>query len=177
MNVFPALTTIGYIQKTFGFSGQVSLNLDVQILNTAHFPKFLWFLRFGKPVPYLIKEFKVNKDRSVVLSFEDIDDEQSAQHLKGLSCLMEEELYADYFEAEESYDYLLDFQVFDLEKGFIGNIVDVLENDNGHDNLQLDFEGNEILIPFVDRIILEINEKKKEIRVDLPEGLLDLYLS
>lgn len=177
MNVFPELTNIGYIQKTFGFIGQVSLNLDVQMLKTSEFPKFLWFMRFGKPVPYLVTEFKVNKDKSVILNFEDITKEQDALHLKGLSCLVEDTLYDQYFEAEASYDYLLDFQVIDSNAGFIGTIVDVLENDNGHDTLQLDFNGKEVLIPFVDRIILKISEKKKEVLVDLPDGLLDLYLS
>jgi 16S rRNA processing protein RimM len=177
MNVFPELTSIGYIQKTFGFNGQVSLNLEVEILEAKNFPKFLWFMRFGKPVPYLVSEFKLNKDKSVILSFEDISEESEALHLKGLSCLVEEALYGEYFQAEESYDYLMNFSVFDKEMGFVGKLVDVLENDNGHDTLQLEFNGREVLIPFVDKFILQINEEKQEIRVDLPEGLLDLYLS
>ena len=67
--------------------------------------------------------------------------------------------------------------MYDKENGFIGTLVDVLENSNGHDTLQLDFNGKEVLIPFVDRFILQIDEEKQEIKVDLPEGLLDLYLS
>jgi 16S rRNA processing protein RimM len=177
MKVFPELASIGYIQKTFGFNGQVSLNLDAEILDAKNFPKFLWFMRFGKPVPYLVTEFKLNKDKSIVLSFEDISEEQEALHLKGLSCLVEEEIYSDFFQAAESYAYLMDFSVYDKENGFIGTVVDVLENSNGHDTLQLDFNGKEVLIPFVDRFILQIDEEKQEIKVDLPEGLLDLYLS
>jgi ribosomal 30S subunit maturation factor RimM len=37
-------------------------------------------------------------------------------------------------------------------------------------------ENGEILIPFAEDIILEINESEKEIKVDLPEGLKDLNL-
>ena len=37
--------------------------------------------------------------------------------------------------------------------------------------------GQEVLVPFVDEIILNIDEGKQEIQVNLPEGLLDLYLS
>lgn len=177
MKVFPDLTQIGYVQKTFGFNGQVSLNLEVELLDLKKFPKFLWFMRFGKPVPYFVVDYKIQKDKSVILSLEDIQEEEEAVHLKGLSCMTEEKEYDTYFQAEESYDYLMGFSVKDQEAGFIGNIVDVLENHNGHDTLQLDFNGQEVLVPFVDKIILEINELKKEIQVQLPDGLLNLYLS
>ena len=177
MKVFPDLTTIGYIKKTFGFSGQVSLNLAVEIKDFKQFPKFLWFMRYGKPVPYLVESFKVNKDGSVILSFEDINDEEAAQAFKNESCFTEEAHYDKFFESEESYEYLMNFKVIDHEAGYIGTLVDVLENQNGHDTLQLDFEGKEVLIPFVDELIASIDEEKSEIQVNLPEGLLDLYLS
>jgi 16S rRNA processing protein RimM len=176
MKVFPELTPIGYIQKTFGFNGQISLNLEAELLDLKQFPKFLWFMKFGKPVPYLVMDYKIQKDKSAIISLEDIHSEEAAGHLKGLACLSEEGEYNSFFQAVESYDYLMDFVVTDQEAGFIGTVIDVLENHNGHDTLQLDFNGQEILVPFVDKIILEINETTKEIKVQLPDGLLDLYI-
>lgn len=40
--------------------------------------------------------------------------------------------------------------------------------------LVADREGKEILIPFTEPVIVAVNPSKKEIRVDLPDGLLEL---
>ena len=38
------------------------------------------------------------------------------------------------------------------------------------------YQENEIMFPLNDDIVIEINEDEKMIFVDLPEGLLDVYL-
>ncbi len=40
--------------------------------------------------------------------------------------------------------------------------------------LVADRDGKEILIPFMEPMILGVDPAKKEIRVDLPDGLLEL---
>lgn len=42
------------------------------------------------------------------------------------------------------------------------------------DLLVVDREGREALIPFVESLCLEVDAAAKRIRVDLPDGLLDL---
>jgi len=38
-------------------------------------------------------------------------------------------------------------------------------------------DGKEILIPIQDEIITAVNREKKQILIDAPEGLIDLYLN
>ena len=38
------------------------------------------------------------------------------------------------------------------------------------------FEGKEILIPVTDEIIKKIDRKNKTIKVETPEGLIEIYL-
>ena len=40
--------------------------------------------------------------------------------------------------------------------------------------LEADRDGKEILIPFTEPVVIEVDPSKKEIRVDLPDGLLEL---
>ena len=51
---------------------------------------------------------------------------------------------------------------------------------NNLNNLQnlmvIDFKGTELLIPFVENYIESIDNKKKEIHLQTPDGLIDLYL-
>ena len=173
--IFPELSPIGYVQKTLGFQGEMQLTLIVNTVPNVTKPKFLWFMQYGKPVPFLVLKFEVQGHDKVHLILEDINDEQAVVQLKGLSCLIEDDVYDDYFVPIESYEYLFDFQVYDANHGFLGVVTDVMVNDNGHDNLVVVKEATEIMIPFVDHIILSIDEEQREIQVDLPEGLLELF--
>lgn len=176
IQTFPELIPIGYVQKTIGFNGQIQVQLDTDVLDLSKYPEFLWFLQYGKPVPFLVTGFNMDAKDKLKLSLEDIASEQDAIQLKNLTCMVEASCYDDYFASVESYDYLLGYEVLDQHHGKLGIVEDVLENDHGHDNLKVIQNKQEILIPFVDAIVFEINEERKNILVSLPEGLLDLYL-
>jgi len=40
----------------------------------------------------------------------------------------------------------------------------------------LEIEGKEVLIPLHEKTISSINHKKKQVVVELPDGLLEVYL-
>ena len=42
--------------------------------------------------------------------------------------------------------------------------------------LAMRYQGQEVLIPVVDELVSHADQAKKEIYVNLPEGLLDVYL-
>ena len=70
---------------------------------------------------------------------------------------------------------LVDFHVTDIALGELGNILEVLEYP-----MQMiarcSVNGKEVLFPLNDEIVLEIHDKERKIVVDLPDGLLDVYL-
>lgn len=73
------------------------------------------------------------------------------------------------------YHEIIGYKVIDSRKGEIGQIKNV--NDSGvQDLFEVDFNGREILIPIVDDWILEVNKDQKFIRLQTPEGLIELYL-
>jgi len=55
----------------------------------------------------------------------------------------------------------------------IGTVRDVL-GEGGNEVLLVAGDEKEVLIPFVDRICIEVDLGKKEIVIDPPEGLLEL---
>lgn len=174
--LFPELIPIGYVQKSIGFDGQLQIQIDSPVIEQAESPGFLWFLQYGKPVPYKLEEYFVESANKLRIRLQDVLNEQDAQVYKGETCFIEEALYDQFFESIESYEYLIGYSVVDEQEGLLGQVEGVLENNNGHDNLVVLQGDCEILIPFVDAIILKIDEKAKTIRSKLPEGLLDLYL-
>ena len=65
------------------------------------------------------------------------------------------------------------FKVIDKNHGELGQVIAIQEN-NLQDLLVIDFKGTELLIPFVENYIESIDNKKKEIHLQTPYGLIDL---
>ena len=42
--------------------------------------------------------------------------------------------------------------------------------------LIIDFNGKEILLPLFDGLIVNVDRESKQLKVNAPEGLIDLYL-
>jgi 16S rRNA processing protein RimM len=68
---------------------------------------------------------------------------------------------------------LTDYNVVDKTAGELGQITDLIESTE-QALLQVDHNGDEILIPFVEDFIVKIDKRKKILYLNLPEGLIDL---
>ena len=65
------------------------------------------------------------------------------------------------------------FNVVDTEKGSLGELVDITQT--GHQWIgTIIYDGKEVLLPMVEPLLLEVNLRNKYLRMNLPEGLLDL---
>ncbi|RZJ63135.1 MAG: 16S rRNA processing protein RimM, partial [Flavobacterium sp.] len=71
---------------------------------------------------------------------------------------------------------VIGFDVEDKRLGIVGKIVSV--NDIAAQPLFEVLKDNviEILIPMIDHFIVKVDRKNKVIKMDLPEGLIEMYL-
>jgi 16S rRNA processing protein RimM len=75
------------------------------------------------------------------------------------------------------YDHeIIGFRVFDTTRGAIGVVEDVIDM-TANPLLQINLNGTEILVPIFDGLIQKVERKKKELYIQAPEGLIDLYLT
>ena len=67
------------------------------------------------------------------------------------------------------------FSVLNAENNeLIGTIINIIDHP-GNTLIEVDADGTEVLIPLNDNTFEHINKSKKQISINLPEGLLDLY--
>jgi 16S rRNA processing protein RimM len=111
---------------------------------------------------------------------EDVEDRDAAQAIQSKEIfLREQDLIPDKereFEVPDDsleYEGLVGFMLLDKTRGEIGTIEEVLEMPQQEMAL-LKFNGREILIPLNTQFIVEIDEIKRQVMMDLPEGLLDV---
>ena len=70
---------------------------------------------------------------------------------------------------------VIGFSVVDQRRGNIG-IIDRVIDQSVQAIFVLKYKTKEILIPVSDEIIIKVDRKNKTIKVDTPEGLIDIYL-
>jgi 16S rRNA processing protein RimM len=78
--------------------------------------------------------------------------------------------------AKEGWYYTFDLKgcgVFTTHGEYIGTVTDVLAS-GGTDILKVDRDNEELLIPFAQLYLKNIDPKQRRIEVDLPEDLRDL---
>jgi 16S rRNA processing protein RimM len=161
----------GFISRTHGLKGELKVKLNSPFSFTLMLVKGALMLNInGKPVPHFIEMFN-DTGQEVIIKVQDINHIDQANKLVGIHVLADEKLVA---QTEESrLNLLKDFLLIDKNLGKIGVILEVVEMP-AHPLLKVDYASVEVLVPLVEDFIIEIKKRKKEIHVELPEGLLQL---
>ena len=160
---------IGRLGKAHGVKGEVSFQFDDDIFDQID-ADYLVLDIDGILVPFFMEEYRFRNDTVCLVKFCDIDTQQRAQELTGCDVYFPRALAE---EAEEmlSLASLVGFEIVDASNGnTVGNIVAI---DDSTINLLFELEDG-TLIPASDELIEDIDAEQRTIRMNIPEGLLDI---
>ena len=118
-----------------------------------------------------IEDLKFQSDR-LVLKFESYDSVEGAELLRDSEICVPE---SDAVELEEGefFEWQLAGCVVETIDGRPLGTVRELQRTGGTENLLVDGDGRDYLIPFAESICLEVDIENKLIKIDPPEGLLE----
>jgi 16S rRNA processing protein RimM len=129
----------------------------------------------GVLIPFFIDQLKPKNKGFVAVKFQDINEEIAAKKLLKKSIYLPEDELAELSDTS-FYDHEISgFKVYDQIKGFIG-IVDTVIDLTSNPLLRIEFNTNEILVPIFDGLIKNVDRDKKELHIQAPDGLIDLYI-
>lgn len=117
-------------------------------------------------------------DEEYLVSFSKVTDRDTAEPLVGSHCLVSYDQLPEDFEELLRADsgHVSGYRVVDEALGMLGPVVEVREMPT-QDLLVVERNGEDVLIPFVDEFIVDINEDEGIVRVNLPAGLVELNSS
>jgi 16S rRNA processing protein RimM len=162
---------IGYIAKTHGLKGEVTMILGQECPDLKSVKSIL-LERNNQLVPYFIDTVSLRGDKAF-LKLEDVNTPEAAQALKGSSMYLPMKERPKLARGEFYNDEVIGFEVIDDSMGSLGNVEAVFEQGpNRH--LIFYLNTKEIMIPVNGPFITGINKTKKRISVDLPDGFLDI---
>lgn len=169
-----AYIPVGKLGRPHGISGAFRFQLTRTLKSNKKLPKYFLLEDKGRMTPYFVSSVEFQSWDEGLLKLEGIDAPETAKKFSGTALYLKEKDVAILFNKDaESVDYLVGYQLIDETAGNIGTIEELMETPA---QLLAVIKGakKEYTIPLAEDWIVEINKRKKEIRMDLPDGLLDL---
>ena len=164
---------VGFFKKTHGVSGELVLEYEPQFEYSIENADRFFVEIEGLLVPFFVLEegFRYKTENSAIITFDGVDSEKYAKRMVGSSVFlfkneiveMPDELFESQFE-----NYLL----VDEKLGDIG-IIEQIDNYSGNIVFTVSFKRKELLVPFNEDFLLEIDKQNKIIKLRLPEGLFE----
>lgn len=166
---------IGSLVATFGIKGEVVLKHHLGESADLNGIKAIFIeASLGKFMPYFILTAKEKNAEEILLAVEGIESPEKAKLLlKKKVWLKEEDVKKT--ASENSAISLLGFTIYDKKK-LLGKVLEVIEQPL-QILLRIEIDKKEVLIPINESTLRGIDHKKEKIEVDLPDGLLDIYLT
>ncbi len=165
---------IGKIVASFGLKGEVILkhNLGKKTSLKGLQTIFIEERKQGF-LPWFIETTKIKNEEELYLKLEGIDVREQAISLTQKEIWIPENDFKK-FSAKSSPGNLLGYEVVENEN-ILGTILEIIEQP--HQLLcRIEVAEKEVLIPLHEGTIKKIDRRNNRVIVELPEGLLEIYL-
>lgn len=166
---------LGYIAKLHGFKGEVSLFLDVTNPEDYNGLDALFIDINNQLTPFFVERFKMKNKGFAQLKLEGVDDEDFAKKLLRKDVYLPDQILPE-LSGTNFYDHeVVGFKIIDINYGEVG-ILETVVDLKVNPLLQVINGEKEVLIPIIDGLVQKVDRKKKELHVQAPPGLIEMYL-
>ncbi len=164
---------IGRFTKTHGIKGEIELAIGNDVFSQGEY-SFLVCEIDGIFVPFFIETFRYKRSETGLVRFCDVETETQARRFEGLEVYLHRSLFdsSDMPADEYSWNFFVGFSLQDVRLGALGTIVDV---DDDTANILFVVEtpdGEELLVPANEELIVVFDEGNRLLQMDLPVGLV-----
>lgn len=176
-NIMTKFYKVGKIVNTHGIRG------EVRVITTSDFKEeryeignVLYILdeqQKNKEIPVTVKTHREHKNFDL-LSFEQHPSINDVEKYKGSLLMMKEEDRAELDDGEFYYSDIIGCEVLTEEGQALGKIKEILATGaNDVWVVQRYEKGKDLLLPYIDEVVQEIDIEQKKIKIHVIEGLLE----
>ena len=165
---------IGKLVAVFGLQGELVLQHRLGKKTTLKGLKAIFIEdKKDEMLPWFVQATRPKSDEELYIKLEGLDTKETARRVVQKEVWLTEADFAQYAGASAPIS-LVGFRMLD-GKTDLGEILEVIEQP--HQVLcKIVLEGGkEALIPVHEETLRKVDKKKKEVHVELPDGLLDVY--
>jgi len=164
---------LGHIDKPNGLKGMMNATIDSDDPQYYSTLDSIFILQNNSLVPHFIEELQIGNKGKSKLKLEEVETVEQAETYRSTKLYLPLEMLPSLEEGAFYYHDIVNFVVEDLTLGSLG-IVNTVYAMSSNDLLSMQYKDKEVLIPT--NLIVKAKQHEKKIIVDLPEGLLAIYL-
>jgi 16S rRNA processing protein RimM len=166
---------LGKIAKKFSFKGEVLVYLDTDEPEMYEDLESVFVEVNKNLIPFFIQNSNLHKGDFLRVRFEDVDNEEEADAIMNCEVYLPLKMLPKLTGNKFYFHEVIGFEIEDKRVGVFGKIVSI--NDTTAQPLFEVLNGEvEMLIPMIDHFIVKIDRENKKVVMDLPEGLVEMYL-
>ncbi|TKG94636.1 16S rRNA processing protein RimM [Puteibacter caeruleilacunae] len=165
---------IGKILKTHGIHGELTLTTEEGIIDLIEDPDHLFLEIDQLLVPFFFSDenFRIRSANSLTIGFDDIPSQEKANEYKGCPVYISRQFINQQTD-ETNPNLLIGYELIDTQVGSIG-IIEDLHDFSGNMILSVNRDNQEVMVPLTEEFIEAIDQDKKQLIMNCPEGLFDL---
>jgi 16S rRNA processing protein RimM len=163
---------LGRISKAHGFEGAVTVKLEKSFIEKIPDMESVFLEIEGKPVPFFIEESEYPGGDTLRLKFFGYDKVDKVNEFAGCRIFL---ISAVKIKTDKSISFNFDsYKIFLPDNSLLGTVRSVIEHP-GQSLLSIETSlKKEILIPLHEDFVISVDNEKKVLVMDLPEGLIDI---
>lgn len=166
--------SIGKIYSSHGLEGELNIQVHERYAKYLNPGSFIFVgLQKGSHIPYRIMELQPLAKDKYCIEIQNIEDMEAAKQLINKPLYLHTEQMGKHMGEDKMPQSIVGFVIVDQNLGRIGEVNALIETP-GQLLAQLQYEGREILIPMSEDWIIDVLEGKKQVLMELPDGLLEL---
>lgn len=166
---------LGYVSRRVGNHGDLAFELDVDDPKRYQKLESVFIELNTTLVPFFIKKIQV-KGATAVVTIEGIDSIEKAEEITKSTIYLPLSFLPPLTGKKFYFHEMQGYTVTDKHFGPIGIVEEVLDYPQ-QAIFQIKFGEHEILIPAKEEFIININRATKELELNAPEGLIDIYIN
>ncbi len=163
---------LGHITKIHGYDGYVTVKLEKSFIDNIPDMESVFLEIEGRLVPFFISHIEYSGAGIIRIKFEDYDSSEKVREFQGcrvfLTTINNDISLPVVNHDFEGYSVLLE------DNRMLGIVKEVIRNPGQWLLNVISTANKEILIPFHENLIVNIDTGKKSIKMKLPEGLTEI---
>lgn len=164
---------IGKLGKAHGVKGELSFLFSDDVFDRVD-ADYLVLDIDGILVPFFMEEYRFKSNEKALVKFVDIDSEERARQFTGCEVFFPRNL-SDSDAEHVSWAEIIGFAVIDKQNGQVVGHIKAIDDTTINTLFEIETTaGNDILLPAHEELIHEADMQRREIRMSIPDGLLDL---
>lgn len=165
---------LGKITRRHELQGNVFLKLDTDQPEMYNKLDSIFIEINGLLVPFFVAKQSWSKGDTLIISYKNSTEALVDQTI-GRDVFMPLSTLPKLSGNKFYYHEVIGFEIREEDGKTCGNIVSINDQTAQHYFI-LDLAGKEIIIPIIKDWILELNREEKYLKMQLPEGLMDVFL-